>query len=1665
VTFNVTRDPNDKDTIVLQLEGGNINARIKYFSEESALWFDDNEQGFRFVDENGTPLKTETEQKAAATTFSDAYKANPNGVLAELINTVEHRMLATDGNADRNDFIQYDELENVHNAITGKTVLNAATLMAFDIALDRLTDNPSGKSLLPSTREEFRAAYGATDSNEIMKTLRANSFDETFIKAATPQFIPTPEDAAREAEAARLAQAEAEAKAKAEADARQRLADDEARRAEENKGKPTKHRTITRVEEAFGIKDVDGVLDTGLKIKLQEYLQDTLETVLSDEEGRLLDKGNDGKKNLINLTNANTEQNELYKLTKTHQEGRTVYHVHAIDENGKQVEGTTLEIDLLNEDPEELKALLENPVLKALFGRISNDQREKIRATQTHFEEEEAERTTKIKDQQRAEAQAFLTLIGREDLKEGDFLEDILDKSLDPNKLREKYKITEKNDTEFSTFIASMIAMNAERASFSNDIYALNTDLERQDSLFKMFNYMQTGKEYDPIREQELIDGVPFRDNILGMEAYDILQTLPYGGKIHIRHLIDDANPEQEAKILRAFDGELEVTREQVLAYVRKEHDDYAIRVLTGKDDISDLTESERLDVLKNVSAAMSGHYERDGTPILFRPFFEDLNLVNKSFGRPELDDPALLARIELIRHNSTRIPDGKDALNILTNDEEKALIIKNKALLIETLGQEKYDRVIKEETEANKDSYKNAPEHIKRELLNVIVSEMRPELYDDPSYSKVVQNYYEKIEGHYTEHRAGKPDLDNEGRLVLNADGSTNWTGGMNGRYGGIHADELTKYYVHLNRFELEDMYGEEGASVFFNGHYSDRNRNDEVTYEEVMTHLKGVGDGSLAEKFHNSVREFDLATLHGFYELRPSQYDRATFANQQRNHMLELAQETVLTEEQNNTDENNQSDVNPANLNTGLEPADLSDPFPKIPGGYITWKVPGLIGSAYDAAKRLPGMHGNANNLAPRMPYPETPSPTAIHGTNPHYSPISTDYITKPTGTSIALIPNTDIVPRQSTDLTRIANEAISGEYIPAPRNQMTVTNTSNGPHVDTWINGEFTDITDSRINGSKTNPAAIDAAPTNYVMALPDTPPATATPSQPWLNSLINIGTPAAPASNATVLGLPSPETVSTANVTPNGSGETLRLEHKPSAASLPQKSPQDQWLDDLIAKENKSKLISNTIPEVKAPGWLSRFFSGAADAGRVTLRLGSQAGKYAAGAGVVVAAGLSTAEAAYLTNNQQALLDSGLIQADVQKELTAIYAAHVLQSTADPTIFGGEFGTQYLMEKLKADTGMDPIVAEMVMPDLLIELVTEKTNEAKRSEYERMKSLWEDENQIEDMYTGIINKYGLAEKLPFIAEDGTIEGVIDGQKQRVPFGTAMRDSNYADNFLSMISMGRKSTYDPVLRVTRYETQYHPELKAAYDSIMQINAMAGAARHEIANADLDLTIVGKDGQRYSIDYSKDEHFFGNAYDEDGFSWYMLGKGGGKTNPNYFDANGKYAQSYKDSVIQTRTEGFVSALIDNKDEVLDHMTFLITTRLERTDGEAHNAITSDDLEKVRDAIVKGGKLEGLQDAYAIEAFYAVVDTLPIDENEKHAVLRQKGKDTQVAATFIAETQQLYAKNGSELGEEFTRQTTEKLEREQTAYNTMRENLDNNIGLNTEAPKTPDIA
>lgn len=613
-------------------------------------------------------------------------------------------------------------------------------------------------------------------------------------------------------------------------------------------------------------------------------------------------------------------------------------YIFALDNNGdrKDEPGTAIDIHA------------PHPALTMLISEIAIDQETILKENAESYEIAQRSHVESLEAEQKTRTATFLASLGLEAEQEE------LDKAVSDSNFNaaafEKSALYQKlqktgKDEEVADFIMSMTLLNSQKnqppAGFE-DFVAARSSYFQTDSIFKLFSHMN-GETYSPHAHQQMLAGVGIEDNILAFGAYDTLRMAKAGDLIDLRRIIDPTRQDQVDALKAAFGERKTATREEVYDYVKDQFDKYAIRTLSGltEKDFKEMEPEElktfyedNRHLLKHVSQAAEGRYiGPNGTPIYFVPYEKDFEVAYRAMGAPKLSDPSVLSQIQGLRDGPGYIPPAVYAINNLSRDEQAKLFesavkhlspddIRNavtnmydrvqntsdQSFLIGKLS-DRINGILKDGTDVD---YSKLNRNEQQAIMGAIIGEMRPELYNDPIYSKAVMNYYEPFLTDFREFRTPR----------------------MIEEYGELDQTQQMRAYMRYYDANLKELVGEEAYKTFF--HEGSKLRKDyNLTYEDVKANLDAI-DPSLMGKLDQAIAGLKDEDVYNYlvYMRRDDYRDmrRNRFIPQEQGKRLSQEFETVTDIKPDGTDgpgQNNPEAIDPNALDLSLD-----DEFDKLPG-----------------------------------------------------------------------------------------------------------------------------------------------------------------------------------------------------------------------------------------------------------------------------------------------------------------------------------------------------------------------------------------------------------------------------------------------------------------------------------------------------------------------------------------------------------------------------------------------------------------------------------------------------------------------------------------------------------------------------------------------------------
>ncbi|MCB1721046.1 MAG: DUF2786 domain-containing protein [Alphaproteobacteria bacterium] len=262
--------------------------------------------------------------------------------------------------------------------------------------------------------------------------------------------------------------------------------------------------------------------------------------------------------------------------------------------------------------------------------------------------------------------------------------------------------------------------------------------------------------------------------------------------------------------------------------------------------------------------------------------------------------------------------------------------------------------------------------------------------------------------------------------------------------------------------------------------------------------------------------------------------------------------------------------------------------------------------------------------------------------------------------------------------------------------------------------------------------------------------------------------------------------------------------------------------------LLPEKQTSKALTLTtkldeIPTIAPSSTLKKLGTGIS---KLFTRIGKGGSAISKGSWVGYAAGaavggtIATAEAGHLESKHDFLVAANLLSKDQQESLKNIYRWAIGYAIGDPSTV---FGEMDIKEKIAA-LGLNPVVTEMVSPDLLIDMFSgDKLTDA---EAKAIKEQFTDESKLAEMYTSIAKAHGLP---------GKVTVSINGKPQEVSIGIAIRDPDAAKEIWSRyVKLIPDSNNNDPEHITRYvvDEDYKKTERDGLKYLEAVNEMAATA-----------------------------------------------------------------------------------------------------------------------------------------------------------------------------------------------------------------------------------------
>ena len=683
--------------------------------------------------------------------------------------------------------------------------------------------------------------------------------------------------------------------------------------------RPPTYSSVIEVQEEFGIYPSNGIYNVATELAVRDYVHNLIE----QNAAEYLEDRAGGTKKLIALPALDGKTYEIVRgLDNNNQQ---TYFFNEIDpatgERAKDAQGTLIqgvELDVRKPHP----ALT---YFMALELEEKETELDRIKTADYEFYALHAEESPEEKEERRLETLEKQKEAARKIFANSPVLNEILKEidssDLDAEKLRKSAIIEalkkEQSETDINNFLAIATSLATSYDGYGSELKNASEDYNRGQTVFEMFTFMNSGQGYDPQAHQNALDNTYIRDNFFSLDAYSKIDRLKDGEALPVSDLYNTNNPEQKAAIEAYFGDKTTASRQEIRDYARLRFEIYAIEVLSDakpkdgatKDELQAFI-NEHESTLGHISQAMLGEYKQDGKTIFFNPYAKDVDIVFTSFPGPQLGDPDYMRRIDYLRgpNENNFVPDGYDALKSLSRDDQEQLFKDGLAKISEADLMKAAEKIARESgysrnvTEDFKQSllrykadegleYARLGNNFKAAFLGAVVQEVRPDMFDNELYARVVNNYYEPYCNDHVPARIGEPTKDANGQLQFDEQGYTQWSDddSWNGRYGAPHQDLLADYFVRLHGFELNDIFNgdQDAISVFFKENTNNRVRNYDLSYEEIKQKLNAINPQH-AQTFENYIKDMDLANSYTYLLTlrKKGQYDpnRDLFVEQEK-------------------------------------------------------------------------------------------------------------------------------------------------------------------------------------------------------------------------------------------------------------------------------------------------------------------------------------------------------------------------------------------------------------------------------------------------------------------------------------------------------------------------------------------------------------------------------------------------------------------------------------------------------------------------------------------------------------------------------------------------------------------------------------------------------------
>ncbi|MBX2834668.1 MAG: hypothetical protein KTR28_06825, partial [Micavibrio sp.] len=679
------------------------------------------------------------------------------------------------------------------------------------------------------------------------------------------------------------------------------------------------HSELVNIQLDFGLTPSIGAPDQATIKAINDYIVD----ILTNHAEETLDPDPTGKHNRITInTNVSTDPKKVeieprtYEFEPATRGNESTFNVYELDDKGKRVKGDPTPLEVLYDKENQKNA---HPAFMEVASKYNEHLRQKI-AENTPSDSDLA----MLDEFQSLREEVLRSQKGAIGIPE-DLAEEFAQSVSTPGFTQEQFKKSElyqkikekaEKPEQIDDFVYTMLLITQDMQTFGSNFPQLRDEQQKADGIYKwMHKAVGQGASMAAAHNFELSQG-KIDDNIFAHNVYDILNRMPEISSTRLSLLTNEKYPKQYNELVAYFgtDGNRLITKDEIEDYARDRFEIYAIQKLSkGEKTLPGDADKETIkafikeneNLLSNVNDAIHGDYipEGDTKPLLFNPYEKDLQFVYKGFEKTNLDDPFFRQEVDKIYNKMHFAPDLNYVLQTcnpkqisdlyeagresLSKDPEAftAALRKHAQRFgvpkknINDVAQKIFEKVNNDDI-ASLARFKESEQHI---IIEALASKLRPELYENESYNRLITNYYKNHSTGITKAAAGQAELDEYGAVKLDENGQSSWNGGFNGRYGGPDNDQMLRSFVRGMGRDFAKHFGTNGATIEDVLYNADGTKNYKIGLDEAVDKIRSEAGDAAADGFKNAVLSNSQANVYQYFMvMRLSEYrnNRQKFA-----------------------------------------------------------------------------------------------------------------------------------------------------------------------------------------------------------------------------------------------------------------------------------------------------------------------------------------------------------------------------------------------------------------------------------------------------------------------------------------------------------------------------------------------------------------------------------------------------------------------------------------------------------------------------------------------------------------------------------------------------------------------------------------------------------------